>query len=94
MQCFIYRCNLKPDMYIYLAEKNAFDTIPREIYNTLGIIEFAMEIEISAKTRLSKENTDKVISNLKEHGFHLQLPSSESVEAIMTRIAKQKNPHK
>ncbi len=91
MQCFIYRCNLKPDMYIYLAEENVFNNIPREIYNTFGIIEFAMELEISAKTRLTREDTSKVISNLKEHGFHLQLPSSEPVEAIMARIAQQKN---
>ncbi len=91
MLCFIYRCNLKPDMYIYLAEEDVFDNVPKEIYNSLGIIEFAMELEIKAETKLARENVNTVISNLEKHGFHLQLPSDESVEIIMTRIASRKN---
>jgi uncharacterized protein YcgL (UPF0745 family) len=87
MQCFIYRCNLKPDMYIYLAEEDNFDGMPKEIYASLGIIEFSMEIEITAETRLAREDTRTVLNNLKEHGFHIQLPGNESVEAIMARIA-------
>ena len=91
MLCFIYRCNLKPDMYIYLAEEDNFENMPKEIYDTLGIIEFSMELEIKPETNLAKEDTSTVLSNLKEHGFHIQLPSDESVEAIMARIAASKN---
>ncbi len=91
MQCFIYRCNLKPDMYIYLAEEDVFDNVPRGIFNSLGIVEFAMEIEITTDTRLAREDTATVISNLKEHGFHLQLPGDQSVEAIMAKIAGNRN---
>ena len=87
MQCFIYRCSLKPDMYIYLSEEDVFDNVPKEIFNSLGIVEFSMEIEINEETKLARENTATVISNLKEHGFHLQLPGDESLEAIMARIA-------
>ena len=91
MQCFIYRCNLKPDMYIYLAEEDVFDNVPRGIFNSLGIVEFAMEIEITPDTRLAREDTATVICNLKEHGFHLQLPGDQSVEAIMAKIADNRN---
>ncbi len=78
-------------MYIYLAEEDDFENMPKEIYNTLGIIEFSMELEITPETKLAKEDTATVLSNLKEHGFHLQLASDESVEAIMARIAANKN---
>lgn len=91
MLCFIYRCNLKPDMYIYLAEEDMFDKIPKEIFNSFGIVEFAMELEIKAETKLAREDVATVISNLEEHGFHLQLPGNESVEIIMARIASEKN---
>ena len=91
MQCFIYRCNLKPDMYIYLAEEDNFESVPKEIYNTLGIVEFSMELDITPETKLIKEDTATVLSNLKEHGFHIQLPCDESVETIMARIAAVKN---
>jgi len=91
MLCFVYRCSLKPDMYIYLAEEDVFDNVPKEIFNSLGIVEFAMELEVNPETKLAREDTGTVISNLEEHGFHLQLPVNESVETIMRRIAESKN---
>jgi uncharacterized protein YcgL (UPF0745 family) len=91
MQCFIYRCSLKPDMYIYLAEEDVFDNVPKQIFNSLGIVEFSMELEINADTNLAREDTKTVLSNLDEHGFHIQLAANESLEEIMARIAEAKN---
>ena len=88
MQCFIYRCSLKPDMYIYLAEEDVFDNVPKEIFNSLGIVAFSMELEITPDTRLAREDIETVLKNLEEHGFHLQLPGDESVDTIMARIAE------
>ena len=88
MECFIYRCSLKPDMYIYLAEEDVFDNVPKEIFNSLGIVEFSMELDITPDTRLAREDTETVIGNLKQHGFHLQLPGDESVETMMQRITE------
>ncbi len=90
MLCYIYRCSLKPDMYIYLAEEDVFDNVPKEIFNSLGIVEFSMELEITPETKLAREDTATVLSNLKEHGFHIQLPGDESIETIMARIASDK----
>jgi len=90
MKTFIYRCNLKPDMYIYLAEEDVFDNVPKEIFNSLGIIEFCMELEITPDKKLAREDTETVLNNLEQHGFHLQLPTNESIEKIMTRIAENK----
>ena len=87
MLYFIYRCSLKQDMYIYLAEEDVFDNVPKEVFNSLGIVEFSMELEITPDTRLAREDIETVLKNLEEHGFHLQLPGDESVEAIMRRIA-------
>jgi len=91
MLCFIYRCNLKQDMYIYLAEEDNFENVPKEIYDTLGIVEFSMELEITPETKLAREEIATVLSNLKQHGFHIQLSSNESVEDIMARIAEKNN---
>ncbi len=88
MQCFIYRCSLKPDMYIYLAEEDVFNNVPKEIFNSLGIVAFSMELEITPETRLAREDIETVLKNLEEHGFHLQLPGDESVDTIMARIAE------
>jgi len=91
MQCFIYRCSNRPDLYVYLAEEDVFDNVPKELFNTLGIIEFSMELELTPETKLAREDTQKVIDNLNEHGFHIQLPANETLEEIMARIAERKN---
>ena len=91
MKSFIYRCSLKPDMYIYLAEEDVFDNVPKQIFNSLGIVEFSMELEITTDKKLAREDTETVLSNLEEHGFHIQLPANDSLEDIMARIASAKN---
>jgi len=90
VESYIYRCRNKPDIYIYLAEEGNFDNIPGAIFNSLGIIEFTMQLEITPQTKLAREDTETVLNNLNEHGFHLQLPANESVEAIMARISRTK----
>ncbi len=76
-------------MYIYLAEEDDFSKVPKDIYNSLGIIEFAMELELSADRKLAKENSEQVIKNLKENCFHLQLADETPIEELMARLAKK-----
>ncbi|MDH5611004.1 MAG: YcgL domain-containing protein [Gammaproteobacteria bacterium] len=90
MKSYIYRCSRKPDMYIYLAEEDDFSNVPKNIFNSLGIITFAMELEISPDKKLAREDPVKVIGNLKEHGFHLQLPDQTPIEELMAQIAAKK----
>lgn len=88
MNCYIYRCSKKPDMYIYLKDQDDFSTVPKHILKSLGETEFTLEVDITPEKKLAKEDAKKVISNLEEHGFHLQLPSEKSIEEIMTDIAQ------
>ena len=90
MKTFIYRSSRKPDLYIYLSEEDDFSKVPKEIYNSLGIIEFAMELEIKKDMRLARENPQIVLEHLNEHGFHIQLPDNTSIEKIMAKIARNK----
>jgi len=87
MQCFIYRCSRKDDLYIYLAEKDDFSHVPAAVMKGLGLTEFVMELELTPDTRLAKEAARDVMQNLEDKGFHLQLPSSTPIEEIMARIA-------
>lgn len=91
MNCYIYRCSRKEDLYIYLAENDDFSAVPAEIMRSLGFTTFVMELELTADTKLARENAAAVIKNLQEKGFHLQLPKDTSVEAIMARIGKGRN---
>lgn len=76
-------------MYIYLTEEDDFSKVPKAIYNSLGIIEFAMELELSPDKKLARANTADVINDLEDNGFHLQLPDTTSIEEIMKKIARK-----
>lgn len=85
--CYIYRCSAKPDMYIYLAEENGFDKIDEGLIKKLGQLSFAMSLELHNNSKLAREDPLKVIENLNNQGFHLQMPSDTSVEELMARIS-------
>ena len=91
MKCFIYSSSNKPDLYIYLAEEDNFENVPKTMYDSLGNIAFSMELDLREKTRLARDDINVVKANLKEHGFHIQLPGDESLEAIMARISAEKS---
>ena len=88
LTCFIYRCSAKPDMYIYLSEKDNFACIPEELLKRLGRTDFAMELELKKDMKLAREKTANVIENLRQRGFHLQLPSDTSIDQVLENIAK------
>ena len=94
MKCFIYSSSNKPDLYIYLAKEDNFEKVSKPMLDSLGNIAFSMELELSKKTKLAREDVKVVLANLKEHGFHIQLPSDESLETIMQRISAAKNSKK
>jgi uncharacterized protein YcgL (UPF0745 family) len=77
-------------MYIYLETKDDFSKLPEDIYNSLGIIDFTMELELTTDKKLAKENPVTIMENLKTNGFHIQLPDEKSIESLMAKIAKKK----
>ena len=87
MQAFIYRCSRKPDMYIYLVERDDFSKVPPVVMNGLGITEFALELDITENRTLARDDARKVLQNLDTHGFHLQLPAQTPIDELMQRIA-------
>ena len=85
--CYIYRCAAKPDMYIYLAEKDDFECIDPRIVKSLGELTFAMALELKSEMKLAKEDPANVIANLKKQKFHLQLPAQDTIESLMAKIS-------
>jgi uncharacterized protein YcgL (UPF0745 family) len=74
MLCFIYK-SLKTDyLYLYVANKDDFSTVPDALLNTLGKMEFVMDLELSPERKLSREKAVKIIEDINDKGFFLQLP--------------------
>ena len=72
--CYIYRSKKQLEMYLFLAEEDDFECIPEEVLKALGQLEKAMELELTAESKLARSKPEEVIHNLKERGFHIQMP--------------------
>lgn len=61
-------------MYLYLSAPDDFGNLPETLLQRFGPPEFVMQIDLHPQRRLARENPERVISNLANQGYHLQLP--------------------
>jgi len=74
MQCFIYKSLKKDELYLYLEKKDDFSAIPEPLLKSVGRTEFVMELDITPERILAREDVNKVLASLQEHGFFVQMP--------------------
>ncbi len=74
MLCFIYKSSKKPELYLYLPEKDNFSHLDELLFAEFGTPEFVMELELTPSRKLARANPEKVISSLKDNGYFIQIP--------------------
>ncbi len=74
MLSFVYRSSKKDEMYLYICERDKFDKVPEALLKVFGAPEFVLQLNLAKREKLARANIDEVRSNLKEQGFHLQMP--------------------
>jgi len=77
MHCSVFRSNRKEYTYLYLARGGSIDDIPKALYRAFGEPEFVIDLELSPQRNLASEDVKLVIQNLRDKGFHLQLPPGD-----------------
>jgi len=74
LPCWIYKSAIKDEMYLYVAEENGFDPVPESLLRYFGKPVFVMELALHQDRKLAREDVLKVMENLTDQGFHLQMP--------------------
>jgi hypothetical protein len=77
MQCAIYKSLSKQDTYLYMAVKDDFSGIPKNLLKLIGEPVHVMDLELHSDCRLAQEDIVEVLHNLQERGWHLQMPRRE-----------------
>ncbi len=77
MNCSIFRSNRKEYTYLYLPSGKVFKDLPSALQCAFGQPEFVIALELSPERELAREDVNEVMQNLKENGFHLQLPPGD-----------------
>lgn len=74
LHCWVYRSPRKQEMYLYLADEDAFDKVPEALLESFGEPILVIELELSPERPLAREDVNAVMANLDDQGFHLQMP--------------------
>ena len=74
MQCFIYKSLKKEALYLYIDKRDDFSAVPDALLQSLGRLNFVMELQLDPQRKLAKEDVKKVIESLQNKGFFIQLP--------------------
>ncbi len=78
MNCFVYRSNNKPGLYLYLKEKDNFDAVPESLIKLIGDTQFSFEFDLGKNRKLVRAEAKEVVRIMKENGYFLQMPPPKS----------------
>ena len=74
MLASIYRSNKKDEMYLYLVKKDDFSCVPEALLKAFGQPQFAMQLNLAKREKLSRANINDVKQHLEQDGYFLQMP--------------------
>lgn len=74
MQCLIYKSLKTQDLYLYVDRKDDFSHLPQNLYESMGELQFVMQLELTAERKLARADVHKVLAQLQEKGFFIQMP--------------------
>ena len=77
MNCSVFRSSRKDYTYLYLADGSKLEDLPESLLGAFGTPEFVIDLELSPERKLASEDVLEVMENLREQGFHLQLPPGD-----------------
>ena len=82
MQCEIYKSARKQDTYLFVTAKDDFSKVPDALMKMIGRLIHVMELELYPERKLAREDTDEVLRNLQQRGWHLQMPRQEEWQGV------------
>lgn len=82
MICTIHRSEKKQGTYLYLAPEKSLEDIPEELQKVLGKCVQVMELNLDKRDKLASQDIEKVKQNLKDQGYHLQIPPKISTTVV------------
>ena len=74
MDCHIFKSKKKSGYYIFVEDPDKLATLPHDIAQILGPLEFVMNISLDEETRFALSDAETIISAINQHGFYVQLP--------------------
>ena len=77
LECDIYRSTKRDYLYVFVQADEGLSRVPGKLLEKLGEPEKVLTLMLTEESVLAKEDPVKILSNLLQNGYHLQLPPTE-----------------
>ena len=72
--CDIFKGSKSEETYLYVSHDQGMAQVPLELLDRLGELELVTSLMLDRTRKLARADASKVISDIHETGFYLQLP--------------------
>lgn len=72
----IFRSPRRAEMYLYLPRPAQFDALPEALQTQFGEPEHVMDLLLTPERRLARVDVVRVLNDITDKGFYLQMPPS------------------
>ncbi|WGE34657.1 YcgL domain-containing protein [Actinobacillus genomosp. 1] len=72
--CAIYRSPKKEGMFLYVAKRDQFDSVPEALRQMFGKPQFVMLFNLTGEKQLKRSKNEEVLQVIQTQGFFLQMP--------------------
>lgn len=72
--CSVFLSSRKDEMYLYVDKRDQLNKVPEALLEMFGKPKHVMDIPLTANRKLARVETEKVIAEIDEKGFYLQMP--------------------
>lgn len=92
--CSIYRSTRKNEMYLYVLRADALARVPEPLLSAFGTPIHAFDMVLTPERVLAREDITKVLENLDNQGYHLQMPPPEDdyIEHLPEELLRRNDP--
>lgn len=74
MHAYVYKSRRRADTYLYLACRDGFDRLPAALRQALEPFQHVLDVALTPRRTLAREDPQTVRANLARQGYHLQWP--------------------
>lgn len=86
--CSVYLSPKKDEMYLYVEKSDQLTKVPDALLEMFGKPKHVMDMPLTTKRKLSRVDTEKVLSEIDEKGYFLQMPPPK--EDYMTEVNRNR----
>ncbi|MFJ4154085.1 YcgL domain-containing protein [Pseudomonas sp. NPDC089752] len=92
--CSIYKSPRKNEMYLYVLKAEGLERVPEALLPFFGKPVHAFDLVLTPERQLAREDITKVLENLANQGYHLQMPPAEDeyIEHLPEELLRRNDP--